>query len=222
LSTYNREDFDTLGSATVDSLARYMLENFSGADPFATLNTNGDVGSLQQGAATNIFGCAAFDLLGLGPGVTLTLLDGHRIAPGGLDGSIVNVPLIPLSAIDRIEVLTGGASAIYGSDAVAGVVNIVTRRVLEGAETSFRYGRSTEGGAAQFTGAQLLGHAWSSGNVLLDYEYDDRCSHFSGPSISTRRHRPWTGGSQRNHRQPTRECGNDCRTGRSGGRSIHI
>src|ERR1700733_1367253 len=173
LSTYDREDFDKLGSATVDSLARYMLEIFSGADSLATLNTNGNVGNLQQGAATNIFGGAGFNLLGLGPGATLTLLDGHRIAPGGLDGSMVDVSLIPLSAIDHIEVLTDGASAIYGSDAVAGVVNIVTRRALEGAETSIRYGQSTEGGAGEFTGSQLLGHAWSSGNVLLDYEYDD-------------------------------------------------
>jgi outer membrane receptor protein involved in Fe transport len=173
LSTYDREDFEKFGSATVESLARYMLENFSGADSLATLNTNGNVGSLQQGAATNIFGGAGLDLSGLGPGATLTLLDGHRIAPGGLDGSIVDVSLIPLSAIDHFEVLTDGASAIYGSDAVAGVVNIVTRRALEGVETSIRYGQSTEGGAGQFTGSQLLGHAWSSGNVLLDYEYDD-------------------------------------------------
>jgi iron complex outermembrane recepter protein len=173
LSTYDREDFDKLGSATVDSLARYMLENFSGADTIATLNTNGNVGSLRQGAATNIFGGAGFNLLGLGPGATLTLLNGHRIAPGGLDGSIVDVSLIPLSAIDHLEVLTDGASAIYGSDAVAGVVNIVSRRALEGVETSVRYGQSTQGGAGQFTGSQLLGHAWSSGNVLLDYEYDD-------------------------------------------------
>jgi iron complex outermembrane recepter protein len=173
LSTYDREDFDKLGSSTVESLARYMLENFSGADSLATLNTNGNVGSLQQGAAANIFGGAGFDLLGLGPGATLTLLDGHRIAPAGLDGSMVDVSLIPLSAIDHLEVLTDGASAIYGSDAVAGVVNIVTRRALEGAETSIRYGQSTEGSVGEFTGSQLLGHAWSNGNVLLDYEYDD-------------------------------------------------
>jgi outer membrane receptor protein involved in Fe transport len=173
LSTYDRDEFDTMGSATLESLGRNMLENFSGADSGATLNTNGNVGSLQQGAASNIFGGAGFNLLGLGPGATLTLLDGHRIAPGGLDGSMVDVSLIPLSAIDHVEVLTDGASAIYGSDAVAGVVNIVTRRVLEGAESSIRYGRSTEGGAGEFTVSQLLGHAWSSGNVLLDIEYDD-------------------------------------------------
>ena len=173
LSTHGRDDFDKLGSATLDSLGRNMLENFSGADSTATLNTNGNVGSLQQGAASNIFGGGGFNLLGLGPGATLTLLDGHRIAPGGLDGSMVDVSLIPLSAIDHIEVLTDGASAIYGSDAVAGVVNIVTHRALEGAETSVRYGQSTEGGAGEFTVSQLLGHAWSSGNVLFDFEYDD-------------------------------------------------
>jgi iron complex outermembrane recepter protein len=174
LSTYGRTDFDRFGSATADSLGRYMLENFSGADSLATLNTNGNVGSLQQGATNNIFGGTGFDLLGLGPGATLTLLNGHRIAPGGLDGSFVDVSLLPLSAIDHFEVLTDGASAIYGSDAIAGVVNIVTRRSLEGAETSFRYGRSTEGGAGEFTGSQLVGHAWSSGNALFDYEYDDQ------------------------------------------------
>jgi iron complex outermembrane receptor protein len=173
LSTYDRTDFDRFGTATVDSLGRYMLENFSGADSLATLNTNGNVGSLQQGAPSNIFGGAGFDLLGLGPGATLTLLNGHRVAPGGLDGSMVDVSLIPLSAIDHVEVLTDGASALYGSDAIAGVVNIVARRPFEGAETSLRYGRSTEGGAGEFTGAQLLGHTWSSGNVLFDYEYDD-------------------------------------------------
>lgn len=174
LSTYDRDDFDKFGVATVDSLARYMLENFSGADSQATLNTNGNVGSVQQGAGSNIFGGAAFDLLGLGAGATLTLLNGHRIATGGLDGSIVDVSLIPLSMIDHIEILTDGASAIYGSDAVAGVVNIVTRRTLNGAEAGLRYGQSTDKGAGEFTGSQLFGREWSTGNVLLDYEYDDQ------------------------------------------------
>lgn len=174
LSTYGQSEFDRFGSATLDSLGRYMLENFSGADSLATVNTNGNVGNVQQGAAENIFGGAGFDLLGLGPAATLTLLNGHRIAPAGLDGSFVDMSLIPLSAIDHLEVLTDGASAIYGSDAVAGVVNIVTRRTFEGAETSLRYGRSTDGGAGEYTGSQLLGHAWSTGNVLLDYEYDDQ------------------------------------------------
>lgn len=175
LSRYDRVDVDRLGAASVEGLARDMLENFSGADALATLNTNGTVGRLQQGAAPNIFGGAGFDLLGLGSGATLTLLDGHRIAPGGLDGSMVDVSSIPLSAIDHIEVLTDGASAIYGSDAVAGVVNLVSRRAVDGdAETSVRYGRSTEGGAGELTASQLLGQAWSTGHLLLDVDTADQ------------------------------------------------
>ena len=69
--------------------------------------------------------------------------------------------------------MTDGASAIYGSDAVAGVVNIVTRRAFEGAETSARYGQSTDGGAGHSTASQLFGHTWTDGNALIDYEYDD-------------------------------------------------
>ena len=174
LSTYDRADFDLFGSATVESLGRDMLENFAGTDALATLNTNGNVGNLSQGAAINIFAGTGFDLLGLGPDATLTLIDGHRIAPGGLDGSIVDVSLIPLSAIDHLEVMTDGGSAIYGSDAVAGVINIVTRRAWEGAETSVRFGQSTDGGAGHSTASQLFGRTWTTGNALIDYEYDDQ------------------------------------------------
>jgi len=71
-------------------------------------------------------------------------------------------------------VLDDGTSAIYGSDAVAGVVNIITRKDFDGAETSFRYGGSTEGGAVEYTASQLLGHFWDSGDFVLNYEYDDQ------------------------------------------------
>jgi outer membrane receptor for ferrienterochelin and colicin len=71
------------------------------------------------------------NLRNLGPGYTLTLVNGRRPAqypqPYNRDNNVVNVRAIPTAVIERIEVLTGGASAIYGSDAIAGVVNIVTR-----------------------------------------------------------------------------------------------
>jgi outer membrane receptor protein involved in Fe transport len=102
------------------------------------------------------------------------LLNGHRLAPGAFDGSLVDISQIPLSAVDHIEVLDDGTSAIYGSDAVAGVVNIITRKDFDGAETSFRYGGSTEGGAVEYTASQLLGHFWDSGDFVLNYEYDDQ------------------------------------------------
>ena len=172
LIVYTRVDIEQSGSATLDQFARQMPQNFSGADIIATTNTNANIGSFQQGAANNRFGGAGFNLNGLGPGSTLTLLNGHRLAPGAFDGSLVDISQIPLSAVDRIEVLDDGASAIYGSDAVAGVVNIVTRKEFDGAETGFRYGGSTEGGATEYTASQLLGHSWRTGNFLLNYEYD--------------------------------------------------
>jgi iron complex outermembrane receptor protein len=158
ISVYGAQDLELAGGVSLDNLGRKMTANFTGADSLSTLNTNGNVGNLRQGASSNVFGGAGFNLLGLGPGATLTLLNGHRLAPAGLDGSITDISLIPLSAIDHIEVLTDGASAVYGSDAVAGVVNIVTRSSLEGAETVGRFGRSTQGGGGQSMGAQLFGH----------------------------------------------------------------
>ena len=171
---HTREEMQESGSATLEQFGRKMTENYAGTDAVATVNTNAGLGSFEQGAASNIFGGAGFNLKGLGPGSTLTLLNGHRLAAGGLDGSIVDISQIPLSAVDHIEVLDDGASAIYGSDAVAGVVNIITRREFEGAETALRYGRATQGGAVESTASQLAGTSWNTGNVLFDYEYDDQ------------------------------------------------
>jgi outer membrane receptor protein involved in Fe transport len=174
LIVYTRTDIEQSGSATLDQFARQMPQNFSGADTIATANFNANIGGFQQGAAANIFGGAGFNLHGLGPGSTLTLLNGHRLAPGAFDGSLVDISQIPLSAVDRIEVLDDGASAIYGSDAVAGVVNIITRKDFDGVQTGVRYGASTEGGAREYTASQLLGRSWGTGNFLLNFEYDDQ------------------------------------------------
>jgi iron complex outermembrane recepter protein len=174
LASYTRAEMEQSGSATLEQFARTMPENYAATDALSTVNTNGNAGFFQQGAANNVFGGAGFNLKGLGPGSTLTLLNGHRLAAGGLDGSIVDISQIPLTAIDHLEVLDDGASAIYGADAVAGVVNIITRHDFDGADTGLRYGRSTQGGAAEYTASQILGKSWRSGNVLFDYEYDDQ------------------------------------------------
>ena len=174
LSVHTADEMERSGSATLEQFGRKMTENYSGTDSLATVNTNGNVGIFEQGAASNVFGGAGFNLKGLGPGSTLTLLNGHRLAAGGLDGATVDISQIPLSAIDHIEVLDDGASAIYGSDAVAGVVNIITRREFDGAETSLHYGRATRGGAVESTASQSLGKSWNEGHVMFDYEFDDQ------------------------------------------------
>jgi len=174
LSVYTRAQMEQTGSATLEQFGRKMPENYAATDALSTVNTNGGVGSFQQGTSNNVFGGASFNLKGLGPGSTLTLLNGHRLAGGGLDGSIVDISQIPMSAINHIDVLGDGASAIYGADAVAGVVNIITRHEFDGAETGLRFGRSTQGGAGEYTASQMLGRTWQTGDVLLDYEYDDQ------------------------------------------------
>ncbi len=114
------------------------------------------------------------NLHGLGPGATLVLVDGHRLAPAGNGGDFADVGLIPLSAVERVEILTDGASAVYGADAVAGVVNFVLRKDYEGAETTLRGGTTTDGGGTQRIASQLFGHTWSSGSAVLNYEFQDQ------------------------------------------------
>lgn len=170
LTTYKREQFDRAGAATVEQFARQMPGNFANADTIAGAGSNASLATL--GGGVNSFNNSAFNLGGLGPGATLTLLNGHRIAPAGNDGAFVDISMIPLTAVDHIDVLNDGASAIYGADAVAGVVNIITRKDFDGAESQVRYGGATDGGADALRASQLLGTRWSSGNVMLNYEYN--------------------------------------------------
>ncbi len=81
---------------------------------------------------------------------------------------------IPIDAIDRIEVLTDSASAIYGSDAVAGVVNVILKRNYDGAETSLSYGLATHGGGTEKRASQLFGTHWNGGDVLIAYEHSQQ------------------------------------------------
>jgi iron complex outermembrane recepter protein len=171
LIEYSREAIDESGAATIEEFARQIPENFSGADVLTSVIGGATPSPVFDQTGNNVFGGAAFNLNGIGPAATLTLLDGHRLAPAGADGAFVDVSMIPLSAVERIEILPDGASAIYGSDAVAGVVNIITRKNFQGAQTSVSYGEAADGGADEETVSQLLGHSWSTGNVMMNYEY---------------------------------------------------
>lgn len=119
------------------------------------------------------------NLRGLGPGYTLTLINGRRPAqypqPYNRDNNVVNVRAIPSAAIERIEILTGGASAVYGADAVAGVVNIITRKNYEGNQFTFTGGTTDEGGGnnynLSYTGG-MTGDRWSAVYALQYSEQD--------------------------------------------------
>src|SRR3546814_4104538 len=91
----------------------------------------------------NITGGSALNLRGLGPDASLTLLNGHRMSYGGFSQAI-DISAIPVEAVDRVEIVADGASAIYGSDAVGCVANVILKRDFDGVVLGVRYGRSEE------------------------------------------------------------------------------
>ncbi|MDY6982552.1 MAG: TonB-dependent receptor [Pseudomonadota bacterium] len=120
-------------------------------------------------AASNVSRASAINLRGLSPVATLVLLNGHRVVPSGTAGAFVDSSNIPAIALQRVEVVADGSSAIYGSDAVAGVVNLILRNDYEGAETSVRLYNADSYQRTQVS--QLLGRNWDGGNAMLAYEY---------------------------------------------------
>ncbi len=109
------------------------------------------------------------DLRNLGASRTLVLLNGKRL--GTTTSGLSDLQQVPLAAIERIEVLKDGASAIYGSDAIAGVVNIITRNRFNGAEANFYVGQYDEGDGNQKTGSFTLGANSEKGSVMVSAEY---------------------------------------------------
>ncbi len=121
-------------------------------------------------------GAATLDLRGMGTNRTLVLMDGRRVQP--VNGQlVVDVNTIPASAIDRVEVITGGAAAVYGADAVAGVVNFVLKRDFEGVDFNVQYGASQEGDGQEALVSALFGTNFGDGddgNVMLGFDYARR------------------------------------------------
>lgn len=161
------EDIRNAGQADLGEVARSLPQNFGGGQ-------NPGIGSGQgvQNQNVNVNGASTFNLRGIGPNATLTLLNGNRFAYSGTQ-SVIDISAIPTAAVERIEIVTDGASAIYGADAVAGVVNILLRKDYEGVTTSARLGGSTDGGNFQQQYNVVGGARWSGGGFLATYDFFD-------------------------------------------------
>jgi len=162
LTVIGRDQIDASGYGKIEDVLATVTQNFN--------QVNGAV--VEGNHFFNLNRGAEVQLRGLGAGTTLTLINGQRQGASGLQGMFTDVSTIPASAVERIEILPDGATALYGSDAIGGVVNIILRRNFNGFETRLR--ASTAGGDANERGiAQLWGHSWSRGHVLLGFEYND-------------------------------------------------
>jgi iron complex outermembrane receptor protein len=153
----SKEDIARTGAANVEQLMQTIS---------AVSSNGGFTASSASGATTG--GISAISLRGLGSLRTLVLINGRRISPYGIgntnDSVSVDVNSIPLAAIDRVEILKDGASSLYGSDAIAGVVNFILRKDYTGLELSAEAGDSTRGGGS----IERASIAWGQGDLARD------------------------------------------------------
>ena len=132
-------------------------------------------GSFQPSSGTTAQSQATISLRGAGAGRTLVLLDGKRMAGSPSYGGVAsNINSIPFSAVERVEILTDGGSALYGSDALAGVVNVIMKKDFEGAEAYIYSGNPERGGGEQEAFGFTAGLTSELGNVVISFEHDSR------------------------------------------------
>ncbi|MGC6399041.1 TonB-dependent receptor domain-containing protein [Sphingomonas sp. FW199] len=165
VTVVSETDIRNAGQADLGEVARSLPQNFGGGQ-------NPGIGSGQGGpnVNVNVNGASTFNLRGIGPNATLTLLNGNRLSYSGPSAAI-DVSAIPTAAVARVEIIADGASAIYGADAVAGVVNIILKRDYEGLEGAARIGASTDGGNVQAQANMVGGTRWSTGGLVAAYDY---------------------------------------------------
>ena len=158
LLSIGRDEITTSSAVTTDRLLRELPQVF---DLGVSENSRG-----QSGGSSNITYGNSVNLRGIGPYATLVLVNGHRVVGNTRS---VDPSIIPTLALERVEVVADGASAIYGSDAVAGVVNLIPRRSLNGVEGVARMGVADDFQESMFGLAG--GKTWGSGQFMVAYEH---------------------------------------------------
>jgi len=162
VTVVTREQLEASGRVTIGDFLQTMPEQ--GNAPNFQLNTGG----INYGAD----GTTRINLRSLGIQRTLVLINGRRAVPGGLGASAaVDLNTIPTAAIERVEVLKDGASAVYGSDAIAGVVNVITRKRYSGTEVGAQYGSSGRADAQTFDAHVTTGTSTDTAGALFSVRY---------------------------------------------------
>ncbi len=180
VTTVDREYIDNSGYQNLQQL----LEKIPAAGN-GTFSTRGN----NQDSTAN--GASAISLRGLGADATLVLVNGRRVAISSFAESVttnfVDINSLPVAAIERVEILKDGASAVYGSDAVAGVVNIVLRKDFEGFEFAAGYGDTSDSGNTETTFSAIWGTGGDDGNVTMIFDYfkNDTLFNTDRPALAT-------------------------------------
>jgi iron complex outermembrane receptor protein len=172
-SRIKRSDTSSISPITVltdEDLAvsgNLTLENFIQDMPAVN---GGDFGA---GVNNGNPGIASVSLRGLGPNRTLTLVNGKRFASASVNG-FVDLNMIPTSIVERVEVLRDGASTVYGSDAIAGVVNVITKKDFEGVDVQFGYDITDESDGEMINGSVVFGNSFDKGNFVVSAQVNKR------------------------------------------------
>jgi iron complex outermembrane receptor protein len=172
IAIVTRADIEKTGLTNVFDILNNITSSDGSGLSTTTTQTNGSDGSQQ------------ISLRGLGADRTLVLVDGKRWITD-IDGT-VDLSTIPVAIIERIDVLKDGASAIYGSDAIAGVVNIITRKNFEGAQFGTSYGQTTKGDGAQNSADITVGAAGERSSAVLSVSYSEQKAIYAGDRLISR------------------------------------
>ncbi|MGH6709729.1 MAG: TonB-dependent receptor plug domain-containing protein, partial [Bradyrhizobium sp.] len=159
VTVISRADIDISGKVSVAELLQSSTFN--------------SFGSLTPASGSSAQSFSELSLRGLGGGRTLILIDGRRAPVSPQTGEGQDLNSIPLAAVERVEILSDGASAIYGADALGGVVNIITRKDFNGAEITMGVSNSERGGDTE-SGSALFGVSGDRGRLLGGISYNNR------------------------------------------------
>ena len=177
----DRKQILDTGRLTVADVVRTLpqVQSLGFNDTAGATQYGGTTGGAQQANAVsggNTTRGNQINIRGLpGQNSTLLLIDGRRVAPSGAQTQFQEANQVPLAAVERVEVMADGASAIYGSDAISGVVNFVLRKRFDGLEVTGRYGFNRYG--ANWDASAVFGHDWDhlgrfgEGNLIVSYEH---------------------------------------------------
>jgi iron complex outermembrane receptor protein len=160
--TFTAEDMNISGDVSVTDALRS-----------STMNS---LGSFRESSGSSAQSNATLNLRGVGSSRTLVLLNGRRsVGSASLGGGgTFNLNMIPFAAVDRIEVIADGASAVYGSDAIAGVVNVILQKNYDGMTIATRYGDRSMDDGTEFSASVLMGASSDRGSITFALEYDKR------------------------------------------------